>query len=179
MVTTTAEQVILVDQQDHEVGTGEKLAVHRAGRLHRAFSVFVTDPGGRLLLQRRAPAKYHSAGLWSNTCCGHPRPGETTPAAAHRRLREEMGFDCPLTPGFSFLYKADLGNGLTEHELDHVFTGSFDGTPRPDPAEVTEWRAVLVADLEADLAANPAVYSAWFQPALEGLVARALLKAQG
>ncbi len=175
-MTMIAERVILVDEHDREVGTGEKLAVHQAGRLHRAFSVFVTDLAGRLLLQRRAPGKYHSAGLWSNTCCGHPRPGEPTPTAARRRLREEMGFDCPLAPAFSFIYSAALGNGLTEHELDHVFIGSFAGTPHPDPAEVAEWQAVAVGQLQAELAANPRAYSAWLPAALDGLVARGWLR---
>ncbi|MBI4421289.1 MAG: isopentenyl-diphosphate Delta-isomerase [Gemmatimonadetes bacterium] len=173
------ERVVLVDDQDHELGTGEKLAVHRAGRLHRAFSVFVLDGEGRLVLQRRAAGKYHSAGLWSNTCCGHPRPGEPTPAAARRRLREEMGFECPLSAAFSFVYRAELEDGLTEHELDHVFVGSFRGTPRPDPAEVAEWRAVPVDELTRDLAARPRAYSAWLPPALDGLVARGLLNAAG
>lgn len=176
MVAAAPEQVILVDERDREVGAGEKLAVHRAGQLHRAFSVFVVDAKGRLLLQRRAPGKYHSAGLWSNTCCGHPRPGEATAAAAHRRLREEMGFECPLTAAFSFVYRADLGNGLTEHELDHVFIGSFRGTPRPDPGEVAEWRAVPVGELRADLGARPQTYSAWLPTALDGLVACGLLR---
>lgn len=166
------EMVVLVDAQDREAGTGEKLAVHRAGQLHRAFSVFVFDLRGNLLLQRRADGKYHSAGLWSNTCCGHPRPGEDTAAAAHRRLREEMGFDCPLTHRFSFVYRADLDGGLVEHELDHVFEGRHPDPPEPDPTEVGEWRRAPVPALVADLARNPGRYSAWLKPALDGLLTR-------
>ena len=165
----SVERVVLVDERDVEIGTEEKLAAHREGRLHRAFSVFVFDRNGRLLLQRRAAGKYHSAGLWSNTCCGHPRPGEATPEAARRRLQEEMGFDCPLEPVFAFVYRAELDHGLLEHELDQVFTGRFDGPPRPDPAEVSEWRPVHVAELSRDLAQNPDRYSVWLPQALDGL----------
>jgi isopentenyl-diphosphate delta-isomerase len=164
------EWLVLVDENDREIGTGEKLSVHRSGALHRAFSVFIFDAEGRLILQRRARAKYHSAGLWSNTCCGHPRPGESVAVAAQRRLREEMGFDTPLTRVFSFVYRAALDQGLTEHELDHVFTGSFDGVPSPDPAEVAEWRAIPTGDLVADLTAHQDRYSVWLRPALEGLL---------
>src|SRR2546423_9920022 len=130
-----AEQLILVDSSDREIGVGEKLETHREGRLHRAFSIFIFDGAGRLLLQKRAPTKYHSGGLWSNTACGHPRPGEETVAAAHRRLREEMGFDCELRAAFGFLYRAELRERLIEHEYDHVFVGEFRGAPAPDVAE--------------------------------------------
>jgi isopentenyl-diphosphate delta-isomerase len=171
----STELVVLVDDQDRDLGTEEKMAAHRSGRLHRAFSVFVTDAEGRLLLQRRAATKYHSAGLWSNTCCGHPRPDEGVLAAAHRRLNEEMGFDCPLQERYSFVYRTELGGGLTEHELDHVVSGTFSGNPRPDPREVAEWRAVPVDDLFEDLARDPKRYSAWLRSALEGLVSRGVL----
>jgi isopentenyl-diphosphate delta-isomerase len=164
-----AEFVVLVDEQDREVGTEEKLSAHRRGVMHRAFSVFVFDERGRLMLQRRAPGKYHSAGLWANTCCGHPRPGEPVAHAARRRLNEEMGFDCPLEHVFSFVYRAPLDAGLTEHELDHVFVGRFDGSPLPDRAEVSEWRASSVAEVADDLARNPGRYAAWFQEAFEGI----------
>src|SRR5205085_4273578 len=136
------EQVILVDECDRELGVSEKLQAHRAGALHRAFSIFIFDADKRLLLQKRAQTKYHSAGLWSNTACGHPRPGEPTEAAAHRRLREEMRFDCALRPAFQFLYRAELSGGLVEHEYDHVFVGEFDDEPVPDRAEVEDWRWV-------------------------------------
>ncbi|NIM50191.1 MAG: isopentenyl-diphosphate Delta-isomerase [Gemmatimonadales bacterium] len=168
------ERVVLVDDQDRELGSEAKLAAHAAGQLHRAFSVFVFDGEGNLLLQRRAAAKYHSASLWSNTCCGHPRPGEPMLDAARRRLREEMGIDCPLRHVFHFTYWADLGEGLCEHEFDHVFVGRFDGQPAPDPEEVAEWRWVNVEDARADLAADPGSYTVWFPIALEGLRSRGL-----
>jgi isopentenyl-diphosphate delta-isomerase len=173
------EMLVLVDEHDQEIGTAEKMEAHRSGILHRAFSVFVQDPDGNVLLQRRAAGKYHSAGLWSNTCCGHPRPGEPVVEAAERRLREEMGFDCGLEEAFTFVYRAPLEKGLVEHELDHVLTGRFAGTPRPDPSEVEEWRSMPVAELLGDVEANPSRYSAWFRPALEGLLARGRLAAGG
>lgn len=156
------EQVILVDGDDRAIGQMEKLAVHREGLLHRAFSVFVFDGDGRLLLQRRASGKYHSPGLWSNTCCGHPRPGEDTLAAARRRLVEEMGLRCELVPVHAFVYRADLGNGLWEHELDHVFVGTTRNAPQPHPDEVAEWRAMPRAALEAELAHAPGAFTVWF-----------------
>ena len=141
------EQVILVDADDDEIGISPKLRAHETGELHRAVSVFVFDADGRVLLQRRAAGKYHSAGLWSNTCCGHPRPGETARAAALRRLREEMGVECALEPRGSFSYRAILGNGLVEHEIDHLFVGTFQGSPAPDASEVAEWRWMDLNDV--------------------------------
>ena len=162
------ERVILVDERDRPAGEAEKLEVHRQGRLHRAFSVFVLDGSGRVLLQRRATGKYHSGRLWSNTCCGHPRPGEDTLAAAGRRLAEEMGFQCPLKPAGAFVYRAPLGD-LVEHEYDHVFRGRFDGDPRPDPAEVEAWQWMPLEALEAELAARPEDYTVWLPEALKRL----------
>jgi isopentenyl-diphosphate delta-isomerase len=169
-----SEQVILVDEHDRELGAGEKLEAHRAGALHRAFSVFVFDAAGRLLLQKRARAKYHSGGLWSNTCCGHPRPGEATPAAARRRLMEEMNFDCELREAFGFLYRAELDGGLVEHEYDHVFVGRFEGEPAPDAAEVEDWRWLTLDALREDLRRSPDNYSYWLRLALERLEAGGL-----
>lgn len=163
------EEVVLVDEQDVEVGVAPKLAAHTDPRLHRAFSVFVFDSQGRMLLQRRAGGKYHSAGLWSNTACGHPRPGEPTAAAAARRLHEEMGFHCPLEHRTIMIYRADVGAGLVEHELDHIFVGTFQGEPVPHPDEVSEWRWASTADLHADAAAAPEHYTPWFRLALEEL----------
>jgi isopentenyl-diphosphate delta-isomerase len=133
--------VILVDSNDAPIGTMEKLEAHQKGALHRAFSVFAFNGRGELLLQRRAPHKYHSAGLWTNTCCSHPAPGEDTEAAAHRRLQEEMGFDCPITHIGSLTYRTEFANGLIEHEFDHIFIGRFDGQPvlNPEEADASRW----------------------------------------
>jgi isopentenyl-diphosphate delta-isomerase len=168
------ERVILVDPEDREVGTEEKLDAHRSGHLHRAFSIFLFDRQGRLLLQQRALSKYHSAGLWSNTCCSHPRPGEHVLEAAQRRLREELGVNCALEPAFGFVYRASLGNGLIEHEYDHVLVGRFDGRPEPDPNEVAAWRWAEPAGVRADLLENPARYAAWFPLAFAELGRRGL-----
>ncbi len=170
-----SERVILVDPSDAEIGTEEKLVAHRQGALHRALSIFVMNAAGDLLLQRRSNTKYHSGGLWSNTCCSHPRPGEDTVDAAHRRLGEEMGFDCDLTPAFSFIYRANVGEGLTEHELDHVLVGRFDGIPRPAPDEVDDWRWAKLEDVQGEIDAHPELFSVWFRTALEGLRARGFL----
>jgi isopentenyl-diphosphate delta-isomerase len=166
------ERVILVDDDDFELGTADKLEAHRAGLLHRAFSVFVYDGGGRLLLQRRAAGKYHSGGLWSNTCCSHPRPGESTMAAALRRLREEMGFVCGLTTAFTFVYRTGVGGSLVEHEYDHVFVGQYDGDPEPDPAEVDAWRWATPAAVRTDIRRRPGRYTSWFRIAFEELDGR-------
>lgn len=160
------EQVILVDEDDRQVGVAEKLSAHREALLHRAFSIFVFDAEKRLLLQRRARGKYHSGGLWSNTCCGHPRPGETVRAAAQRRLREEMNFVCELREAFHFIYRAELGNGLVEHEYDHVLVGEFDGSPAPSLAEVEDWRRIGMDELRCDLRERPHRYSSWLKLAL-------------
>ncbi len=174
-----AEQLILVDAFDRELGVGEKMQVHLAGALHRAFSVFVFDGRGRLLMQKRAADKYHSAGLWSNTACGHPRPGEATPAAARRRLREEMGFDCELRGVFEFVYRAELDGSLVEHEYDHVFVGTHDAEPAPDPAEVAEWRWVSMDELRRGLDEEPHLYSRWLKLAVEGEGRRLLQSREG
>lgn len=174
-----ADHVILVDAADVPLGTAGKLEAHRAGALHRAFSVLVLNGRDELLLQRRARGKYHSGGLWSNSCCSHPRPGESTLDAAHRRLREEMGFDCPLSTACSFVYRAEVGGGLVEHEYDHIFLGRWDGAPEPDPAEVDGWRWVGLADVRRDVARRPARYTFWFRVALAELDARGLLPVGG
>lgn len=160
---TTEEHVILVDTNDNEKGTLEKFEAHRQGVLHRAFSVFLFHPNGDLLLQQRNPAKYHSGGLWTNTCCSHPRPGEAVKAAAQRRLREEMGLDVPLQDGFSFIYRAELDHDLIEHELDHVFFGTSEATPHPDPAEVSAWKWISAEELRRDMEEHPEQYTAWFR----------------
>ena len=159
------ERVVLVDHDDREVGVASKLRAHREGRLHRAVSVLLFDSGGALLLQRRAEHKYHSPGLWSNTCCGHPRPREAPLAAARRRLREELGLDgaVALSHAFTFEYEAALGGGMREHEIDHVFVGRSDATPAPDPAEVGAWRRVPLAALRAELEETPQAFTVWFR----------------
>ena len=157
------EQVILVDEQDNVIGVEEKLRAHTdGGLLHRAFSIFVFDRGDELLLQRRAAGKYHFAGLWSNTCCGHPRPGEDVAAAARRRLAEEFGFETDLEERFSFIYRAeDEKTGLTEHEFLHVFVGRFDGEPAPDPSEIDDWRRCRLDSIDSETSDAPDSFTPW------------------
>jgi isopentenyl-diphosphate delta-isomerase len=157
------EHVILVDERDRALGTMEKLEAHRKGVLHRAFSILIFDPDGRVLLQKRSGDKYHSSNLWTNTCCSHPLPGETVEAATRRRLKEEMGIDLQPTFSHTFIYKADLGDGITEHELDHVFVGTFAGTPQINTKEVQDWKYVDIGWLREDMARNPDAYTVWFK----------------
>ena len=131
-------QVILVNEQDEQVGVMEKMAAHQQALLHRAFSVFIFNKDGQMLLQKRADGKYHSPGLWTNACCSHPAPGETTDAAAKRRLQEELGFTTDIKKAFHFTYKAVFDNGLTEYEFDHVYTGVYNGAIQPNPQEASE-----------------------------------------
>jgi isopentenyl-diphosphate delta-isomerase len=156
------ELVILVDSADRQIGTAPKLAVHRDGRLHRAISVQIADRRGRLLLQKRHIGKYHSGGLWTNTCCSHPRPGETVLEAACRRLQAEMGIACALRPLFTTSYRANLANGMIEHEIVHVFAGTYEGPVRPDPLEADGYDWVGPDALRADVSSNAGRYSAWF-----------------
>ncbi len=157
------EKVVLVDENDRETGIMEKIEVHRRGLLHRAFSVFILDSKGKLLLQRRSWDKYHSPGLWTNTCCSHPRPGEAVADAATRRLNEEMGITCYLEESFTFIYRAEFENGLTEHEFDHVLVGVSDDKPTPDPGEVDSYKYTDLEELEKDMADNPHDYTVWFR----------------
>ena len=166
-------QVVLVNAQDESVGVADKLEAHEQGWLHRAFSVFVFDPQGRLLLQQRDVNKYHSGGLWSNTCCSHPRPDEPVADAAQRRLQEEMGFQCPLDDAFSFTYRAVLSDTMIEHEYDHIFIGHDTPTVHPNPEEVQDWRWMAPNDLMADVAAHPERYTAWFRMAVERVLQHA------
>lgn len=155
--------VILVDQQDKAMGRMEKMRAHREAKLHRAFSVMIFNRQKEMLLQRRARKKYHSGGKWTNACCSHPRPGERTVAAAHRRLKEEMGFDCALREKAAFIYRARFSNGLCEHEYDHIFTGRYDGAIKPDPAEVEDYRWLKISDLRRDIKNHPRKYTPWFR----------------
>ena len=158
--------VILVDQADRPVGRMEKQETHRKGLLHRAFSVFLLD-GSKLLIQRRALDKYHCGGLWSNTCCSHPAPGEPVLSAAERRLDEELGIkNARLRELDTFLYRAAFPNGLAEHELDHVLLGEYSGPVQPDPMEIAQVRWIDLEELQRDLQAFPQWYTPWFPPAL-------------
>lgn len=160
------EKVILVNEKDHEIGTEEKIKAHKEGKLHRAFSIFIFNKKGELLIQKRAKSKYHSGGLWSNTCCSHPRPGEDLKEAANRRLKEEMGIETDLKEVFSFIYKAKLGD-LIENEFDHVFFGQFEGTPKPDRKEVEDWKWIKISTLKKDIKKNPKKYTFWFKAILK------------
>lgn len=157
------EQVILVDENDKPIGVMEKMGAHLGAHLHRAISVFITDTRGRWLIQQRTMEKYHSKGKWSNTCCSHPSPGETSPEAAHRRLMQEMGLRSELNDLFVFRYKAELENNLTEHEIDHVFIGITDVLPQPNPEEVMAYRYIDFDELEQEINSTPEAFSAWFK----------------
>lgn len=160
---TSADQMILVDEHDNPIGNAPKLPVHQQGLLHRAVSVILWDGEGRFLLQRRAATKYHSPGLWSNTCCGHPRPGESASAAARRRLAAEMGISCEIGPLFTMRYRGGVAGELIENELVHVFGGSFAGVPQPDPSEVWEWDWRDSAEIRRAITDEPAAYTIWFR----------------
>ena len=160
------EQVILVNEQDVETGTIEKMEAHRKALLHRAFSVFIFNAKGEMLLQQRAMGKYHSPGLWTNTCCSHPRPGEEIEEAATRRLKEEMGIDSSLIKKFDFIYRTEFENGLTEYEFDHVYTGTYDGSLNPDKQEVNDYCFRSIEEIKSDLNQRPEKYTAWFKIAL-------------
>ncbi|CAM1364768.1 Isopentenyl-diphosphate Delta-isomerase 2 [Tenacibaculum litopenaei] len=157
------EQVILVDEQDNPIGLMEKIEAHEKALLHRAFSVFVFNSKGELMLQQRAKEKYHSPLLWTNTCCSHQRSGESNIAAGKRRLHEEMGFSCELEEVFSFIYKAPFDNGLTEHELDHVMVGFYEEDPVVNPEEVASFKWMDLEAVKTDIEKNPDQYTAWFK----------------
>jgi isopentenyl-diphosphate Delta-isomerase len=157
------EEVILVNEQDEQTGTIEKMEAHRKALLHRAFSVFIFNAKGEMLLQQRAMGKYHSPGLWTNACCSHPRPGEEVEVAAHRRLKEEMGIETSLKKIFDFIYRTDFDNGLTEFEFDHVFTGTYIGQLNADKQEVHDYCFRSMQDIAEDLSQRPEKYSSWFK----------------
>ncbi len=162
-VQSPQEFVILVDENDTEIGVMEKMEAHKKGLLHRAFSFFVFNSKGEMLIQRRAFSKYHSQGLWTNACCSHPRPNEPVEAAAERRIWEEMGIQVSALFLFHFIYKAEVAHGLTEHELDYVFIGQYDGEPNPDPEEVSEWKYIDMQSLKQFVSLNPENYTIWFK----------------
>ncbi len=165
------EKIILVDKDDNETGSMEKIKAHEnGGVLHRAFSIFVFNNKGEMLIQKRAAGKYHCADLWTNTCCSHQSPGETIEEAAHRKLKQEMGFDTTLKEILKFTYKAEFDNKLTEHELDHVFVGVYDGEVIPDPEEADDYKWVDVKQLKEYISKDPGKYTPWFKIVLDRVV---------
>ena len=164
------EYVVLVDKNDNQIGLMEKQAAHIEPHLHRAFSIFIFNSKGELLLQQRALSKYHSPGLWTNTCCSHPRNGETMEQATTRRLQEEMGMRCDMHEVFTFIYKAPVGLGLIEHEFDHVFFGESDEHPIINPDEVASWKYMSLDDISLDMKAHPEQYTEWFKISFEEIV---------
>lgn len=170
--------IILVDENDVQTGVMEKMEVHQKALLHRAFSVFIFNTKGEMLLQRRAEKKYHSAGLWTNACCSHPKPGEQTLAAAERRLFEELGFSTRLNKAFEFIYIAPFDNGLTEHEFDHVFTGTYDGEVFPSTEEVSDYCFMTLPEIRNSLQSHPQKYTEWFKiafPKMEAYLQTAII----
>lgn len=157
------DEIILVDEKDNEIGHLSKLEVHQKGLLHRAFSILVFNSEGEVLIQKRAQNKYHSANLWTNTCCSHPKKGETTEEAVHRRLQEEMGFDCTLNFAYKFIYKTELENDLIEHEFDHVYIGEFNGEIHPNYSEISDYKWIKLSDLRNEILFSPEKYTYWFR----------------
>ncbi len=159
--------VVLVDKNDRDLGIMEKMKAHIEGVLHRAFSIFIFNSKGELMIHQRALTKYHSPGLWTNTCCSHPQLNQSVLDNAHTRLQEEMGFDCGFSEAFTFLYNAEVGQGLIEHEFDHVFIGISESQPNINPDEVESWKYMSMDDLRTDIKDNPAIYTVWFKIAFE------------
>lgn len=157
------EKVILVNEKDEQIGLMPKMEAHEKALLHRAFSVFVFNKNNELMIQQRALGKYHSPGLWTNTCCSHQREGESNVEAGRRRLQEEMGFTTDLRDTISFIYKAPFDNGLTEHEYDHILVGNFEGEPKLNPEEVHAWKWMPLEELKIDMEKNPQLYTEWFK----------------
>lgn len=167
------ENVILVDVNDTEIGVMEKLEAHRLGKLHRAFSFLIFNSAGELMLQRRARTKYHSGGLWTNTCCSHPQPGEQTSVAARRKLKHEMGIDVEPTFMFKFKYNVRVDNNLVEHEIDHVFTGTYDGIPDLNQEEAEDWRFASLYSIREEIKKKPEQFTVWFKLIIKALPERA------
>jgi len=157
------EKVILVNEKDEQIGLMGKMEAHEKALLHRAFSVFVINDKNQIMIQQRAMEKYHSPGLWTNTCCSHQRDGESNIEAGKRRLMEEMGFTTDLKELFSFIYIAPFDNGLTEHEFDHVMVGSFEGEPNLNPHEVADWKWMTAEEIKTDMNQHPEIYTEWFK----------------
>lgn len=157
------EKVILVNEKDEQIGLMEKIEAHEKALLHRAFSVFVFNDKNELMIQQRALGKYHSPGLWTNTCCSHQHEGESNVEAGKRRLQEEMGFSTELKDTISFIYKAPFDNGLTEHEFDHILVGEYNEEPQPNPDEVADWKWISLEAIKTDMEINPLIYTEWFK----------------
>lgn len=171
-------EVILVDENDLPLGIMEKMEAHYSGSLHRAFSVFIFNTKGEMLIQQRADTKYHSGGLWTNACCSHPMPGEDLKQAAQRRLFEEMGFNTPLQKVFAFSYYAEFSNGLVENEFDHVFVGTFEGTVAPVVSEVRDYCYMSMLNIKESIASHPLKYTEWFKiafPKVEEYIAATVI----
>lgn len=161
------QELILVDEENSITGYGKKLEVHQKGLLHRAFSIFVVNKKGELMLQKRAIEKYHSGGLWANTCCSHPLKGEERETVIHKKLVQEMGFDCELKSLFKFIYRAELDNDMIEYELDQVYIGFYEEDPKPNPEEVCEWKWMDIELLKNDLMKSPNIYVYWLKAAFD------------
>lgn len=157
------EEVVLVNEKDEPIGRMEKMEAHEKGLLHRAFSIFIFNSKGEMLLHQRALEKYHSGGLWTNTCCSHPRVNETLIDATNRRLQEEMGLSCMMDKVFQFIYRAELDHGLIEHELDHVFVGISDHQPSPNPQEVASFKYARLEDIDSAILTQPETFTEWFK----------------
>ena len=166
------DEVVLVTESDEPIGSMDKMEAHKEAILHRAFSVFIFNSKGEMLLQQRAKNKYHSAGLWTNACCSHPRPGEDILTAATRRLYEELGFTTSLRKAFEFTYRANFENGLTEYEYDHVFVGRFDGKVKPDKNEVSDYCFKSMDDIEIEIQSRGELYTEWFKIAFPKLISK-------
>ena len=169
------EYVILVDENDHPIGQMEKQAAHVTPHLHRAFSIFIFNSKGELLMQQRALSKYHSPGLWTNTCCSHPRAGETLAEATSRRLMEEMGMACERHEVYTFIYKAPVGEGLTEHEFDHVWIGQSNDIPQINHEEVESWKYMSLEELSEDIQKHPEHYTEWFKISFDEMTRHATI----
>lgn len=161
------EQVILVDSENKQLGTMEKMEAHRKGLLHRAFSIFIFNSVGEMLIHKRAAGKYHCGGMWTNAVCSHPRPGENQSQALKRKMKQEMGFSTEVNKVFDFTYRADLDNGLIEHEYDEVFYGTYEGEFSPNPGEVEAYRYVSIQEIKEEIRMNPNLFTPWFRLLLE------------
>ncbi len=161
------QMLILVDERDNQIGIEEKIAAHQKALLHRAFSILIYNSKGEMLLQQRALDKYHAGGLWTNACCGHPNPSEAVEHAIHRRLKEEMGFDCELTPIERMTYKLPISNGLTEHEYLHRYNGIYDGEILPNPEEAMDYKWITKEGLVAETTEHPEMFTPWFLLSLQ------------